>query len=158
MKLQEFCNHLTEIESLNFIQIDGSPVPSHFHITEAGLTTKHFVDCGGTIRVEKTISMQLWTADDTEHRLTSKKLLGIISIAEHLWAGEDLDIEIEYQAETIGRYGVEYSNGNFILTPKFTNCLALDKCGIPDAPKKKIRLSELQTIATQSCAPGSGCC
>lgn len=158
MKLQEFRNHLNEIESLNFIQLNGDSVPPHFHITEAGLTTKHFVDCGGTIREEKTISMQLWTADDIEHRLTPKKLLGIITIAEHLWASEDLDIEIEYQAESIGRYGVLFSEGNFVLTPKFTNCLALDSCGISAMPKKKIRLSELQTIATQSCTPNSGCC
>jgi len=27
---------------------EGTYLPAHFHMTEVGLVTKHFVDCGGT--------------------------------------------------------------------------------------------------------------
>jgi hypothetical protein len=36
---------------------------------------------------------------------------------------EDHEIEIEYQGETIGRYGVEIDNGIFHLTRTNTTCL-----------------------------------
>jgi hypothetical protein len=130
-------------------------VPSHFHITEAALITKNFVDCGGTSRSEKFISFQLWTADDLNHRLSPKKFNEIISVYENLFGADNLDVEVEYQSQTIGRYGLEFSNGNFFLTNKFTDCLAKDGCGIP-SQKEKIKLSELQN--NSCCTPGSKCC
>ena len=54
MKLSEFKTLLQTLPEVNFKLTNGQAIPSHFHITEAGLTTKHFVDCGGTIRSEKT--------------------------------------------------------------------------------------------------------
>ena len=77
MKLSEFKSHLEGMQSLSFIQPNGSPVPAHFHITEAGVSTKHFIDCGGTERVEKYVSFQLWVTDDVQHRLAPSKLMGL---------------------------------------------------------------------------------
>lgn len=156
MKLSLFKEKLNGLRQLNFIQMDGNFVPRHFHISEAGLSTKHFIDCGGTIRIEKNISLQLWVANDFEHRLEPKKLLTILSIAEPLFGNEDLDIEIEFQGETIGRYGVNFSEENFILEAKQTNCLAQDHCGIP-AEKLKVNLADLQTKSS-CCTPGGSCC
>lgn len=154
MKLSELKNNLASMSAVNFIQSDGTGVPKHFHITEAGLSTKHFIDCGGTIRTEKAITFQVLVAKDVEHRLEPKKLLSIISKSEKLFDSEDLEIEVEYQAETIGKYGLDIKDGNFLLTIKNTNCLAQDHCGIP---KEKEKLS---TLATQNvrCTPGGGCC
>jgi hypothetical protein len=106
MKLSQFKHHLNNASHLNFVQPNGTFVPKHFHITEAGLTTKHFIDCGGNVRTEKTISFQVWTANDLEHRLEPQKLKKIIAIAEPLFGSENLDIEIEYQTETISRFGL----------------------------------------------------
>ena len=53
MNLSQFKNHLDEVSQLNFIQPNGNFIPSHFHITEAGLTTKNFIDCGGTLELKK---------------------------------------------------------------------------------------------------------
>ena len=78
MKISQFKNHLDNVPELNFLQPNGDYVPKHFHITEAGMTTKHFVDCGGTVRTEKTISFQLWVAEDYEHRLEPQKLKKIM--------------------------------------------------------------------------------
>ena len=75
-KFLETANHLT-------IQLpNGSLVPAHFHITEIGLLSKHFIDCGGTVREEKVATLQLWTADDVEHRLSPTKLHSIITMYE----------------------------------------------------------------------------
>jgi hypothetical protein len=154
MKLSQFKQLLDTVSQLNFVQPNGSFVPRHFHITEAGLTTKHFIDCGGTVRTEKTISFQVWTAKDFDHRLEPQKLKKIIAIAQPLFGNGDLDIEIEYQSETISRYGLDFDGNNFLLTTKQTDCLAKDHCGIP-TEKLKVNLSDLQTTC---CTPGGGCC
>ena len=75
MKLSDVKKSLSTASSVNFQLPDGSFVPEHFHVTEIGLVTKHFIDCGGTVRTEKMTSFQLWEANDFDHRLKPKKLL-----------------------------------------------------------------------------------
>lgn len=155
MKLSTFKAHLTHLNSLEFTLEDGTSVPAHFHITEAGLTTNHFIDCGGQIRTEKSINFQIWVANDTEHRLAPAKLLNIISIYENAIDKNDLDVEIEYQTSTVGKYGIDFQNGKFILTNTKTDCLAKDTCGIP---KQKLKLADLTPAGEGCCTPGGGCC
>ena len=52
MKLSSFIQALKQLTIIQFIQIDGIEVPAHFHVTEVGLITKHFIDCGGVVRKE----------------------------------------------------------------------------------------------------------
>ena len=156
MKLSEFKNQLNTTHAVNFLLPDGSTVPNHFHITEAGLVTKNFVDCGGTIRKENSINFQVWVATDTQHRLEPQKLLKIISTYEKLFGTEDLEVEIEYQTNTIGKYGLAVSGNNFLFTAKQTNCLASSTCGSPKE-KQTLPVEELQP-ASSCCAPGGGCC
>src|SRR5688572_4628645 len=106
MKLSDIKKHLSNLEAVNFQLEDGTAVPEHFHVTEVGVITKHFIDCGGTIRNEKVANFQLWDANDFEHRLKPKKLLNIIGLSEKLLGMEDLEIEVEYQAGTIGKYAL----------------------------------------------------
>ena len=110
MKISEFKNQLTSIENLHFILPGGKAIPAHFHITEVGIVTKNFIDCGGKIREEKVANLQLWEADDYDHRLSSEKLSGIVSLAESKLGMEDLEIEVEYQAGTIGKFGLDYKD------------------------------------------------
>ena len=70
---------------------------------------------------------------------------------------EDLEIEVEYQSETIGKYDLEFNGKNFILTSKQTACLAQDKCGV-DPQKQKVKLSSLAVANESCCTPGGGCC
>lgn len=156
MKLSEIKTHLNTAESVNFELENGTAVPGHFHVTEVGVITKHFIDCGGTVRNEKVANFQLWDANDYEHRLKPKKLLDIIALSEKVLGMEDLEIEVEYQDETIGKYDLGFNGRDFLLLSKQTNCLASDKCGIPQE-KTKVRLSNLQ-MQTASCTPGGGCC
>lgn len=156
MKLSAVKNILTQLESLHFKLEDGTKVPVHFHITEVGMVTKHFIDCGGTVRTEKVANFQLWEANDFDHRLAPQKLLNIISLSEKTLGLEDLEVEVEYQTNTIGRYDLVFKDADFILKSKQTACLASDKCGIP-AEKLKVNLSDLQADKS-CCTPSGGCC
>lgn len=155
MKLSEFKQILSAQKALAFELPNGELVPSHFHVTEVGQINKHFIDCGGTVRRENVISLQLWNANDYDHRLHPEKLMHIIELSEKNLALEDLEIEVEYQGETIQKFGIDFNGKNFLLTTTQTDCLAKDKCGVPQE-KPKVKLSELQAAST--CTPGSGCC
>jgi len=156
MKLSQIKNHLNQLETIAFQLPDGSLVPNHFHVTEVGKITKHFIDCGGTIRNEEVVNFQLWEADDYDHRLHPEKLIHIINLSEKVLGLEDLEIEVEYQAETIGKFGLDFDGTNFLLTTTQTDCLAKEQCGIP-SEKPKVRLSSLQESST-CCSTDSGCC
>jgi len=155
MKLSEVKNILNTVDSVNFKLEDGTMVPAHFHVTEVGAVTKHFIDCGGVVRKDNIANFQLWDANDFEHRLKPSKLLNIISLSEKVLGLEDLEIEVEYQTNTIGKYGLAFNGKDFVLTNLQTACLANDACGIP-LEKQKIKLVQLPIA--NACAPGGGCC
>jgi hypothetical protein len=157
MKLSDFKKQLSQTKELTFVLPNGTKVPNHFHVTEVGQVTKHFIDCGGTVRNEKTVNFQLWEANDFDHRIAPQKLMDIISLSKKKLDLQDAEIEVEYQSETIGKYGLEFNGENFILTSTQTNCLASDKCGIP-TEKLKVKLSDLQNTDQSCCTPGRKCC
>ncbi len=155
MKLSEVKEVLKGLKQIHFGLENGEKVPDHFHVTEVGKVSKHFIDCGGTIRKEDIVSFQLWTDEDTDHRLQADKLINIISLAQEQLNLADLDVEVEYQANTIGKFALEFDGKQFILLNKQTDCLAKENCGIP-TQKPKVKLADLQN--QNSCTPGSGCC
>ena len=154
MKISEFKKQLENTRNLEFYLPDGIKIPSHFHITEMGIVTKNFIDCGISIHEEKKVTFQLWYANDLEHKLTSETVLNIISGSHKILGDQDLEIEVEYQMEqTIGKFGLDYTNGNFELTKKETACLALDSCGISS---EKVKVDIRENVSC--CAPNSNCC
>lgn len=155
MKLSEVKNSLQSLQNIAFQLPNGDLVPTHFHVTEVGKITKHFIDCGGTVRTEEVVNFQLWNANDYDHRLHPEKLLNIIELSKKTLHIEDLEIEVEYQADTIGKFGLEFNGTHFLLTNKQTDCLAKDNCGIPEE-KPKVKLADF--ISANSCTPGGGCC
>ena len=155
MTLSEIKDVLKNAETVNFELPNGHFVPESFHVTEVGMITKNFIDCGGTMRNEKVVNFQLWNANDFEHRLKPTKLLNIIELSEKALGIENWEVEVEYQSETIGKYGLDFNGTNFVLVNKQTACLAMDACGVAEMKPKKA-FFELQTAS--SCAPGSGCC
>ncbi|UWX60769.1 DUF6428 family protein [Chryseobacterium oranimense] len=157
MKLSDIKNILPALGNVEFQLEDGRFVPEHFHVTEIGMVTKSFIDCGGTIRKEEKVNFQLWNADDYEHRLKPGKLLHIINLSEEKLGIGDFEIEVEYQDQTIGKYDLEFNGKNFVLKNKQTACLAQEACGIPQE-KQKINLSELKSGQGSCCTPDSGCC
>ncbi len=157
MKISELKAQLANMSSVNFKLPNGTFVPAHFHITEVGALTKHFIDCGGDVHEDKSASLQIWVADDFDHRLEARKLLNIIDLSAKILKDEDLEIEVEYQTDTIGKYGLSIDKDAFLLIAKETDCLAKIKCNIPQS-KPKIRFSELGLATQNSCTPGGGCC
>ncbi len=157
MTLQEIKSHLQSLDTIAFQLPNGQFVPSHFHVTEVGKVHKHFIDCGGTVREEEVINFQLWEANDYDHRIHPEKLSQIIALSEKTLNLKNHEIEVEYQGDTIGKYGLEFNGSHFILTNRQTDCLAKDNCGVPET-KQKIKLEELGANQQNACAPGSGCC
>ena len=153
MKISEIKQALAEVEAVNFRLPTGEYLPAHFHVTEVGLVNKHFIDCGGVERQEKVANFQLWEAGDYDHRLAPLKFLHILDLSQRILGAEDLDIEVEYQQATIGKFGLVREGNDFVLTSKQTACLAQDACGIPNAA---FALPQLQTAS--GCTPGGGCC
>jgi hypothetical protein len=149
MKVSEMKKTLAQVEAVNFRLPDGSYLPSHFHVTEVGLVTKHFIDCGGIERKETAANFQLWEAGDYDHKLAPQKFLHILNLSRKVLGDDDLNIEVEYQQNTIGKFGLDFDGKDFVLTQKQTACLAQDACGIPDK----------KTAAQSSCCTSSsGCC
>lgn len=158
MKLSRFKEILGTLDGVVFQLEDGTNIPEHVHITEVGQITKHFIDCGGTLRKETLVNFQLWNANDLDHRLYANKLRHIMELSENQLEISDAEIEVEYQIQegikTIGKFGLEFNGAQFVLKNKQTTCLAGDQCGIPTEKPKFI----LAASGNACCVPGSGCC
>lgn len=156
MKLSAFLHHLHQLSNLEFELPDGAKVPRHFHITEVGSIERNFIDCGGMVRKHQKINFQLFVANDLDHRLSPKKLSAIISKSINVLQLPDEEVEVEYQRGTIGKYGISFRAGVFVLESTLTECLASDQCGIPQQ-KPKIRLGNLQQV-TKTEKDSPACC
>jgi hypothetical protein len=115
---------------------------------------RFFIDCGGTVRKTSKVNFQMYIDVDFDHRLSIEKLAGIVDASiNQLGLNPNLELQVEFQGKSIENYGLEYEQGKFVFQALQTDCLAKDKCGIPEKPvKKKVALGQ------SACAPGSGCC
>lgn len=157
MKLIDVKKALEICDEVSFLLPTGFFVTANFHITEVGVITKDFVDCGGVVRREQFVNFQLWNTNDLDHRLKPAQLKSIISIYEKNFGLKDLEVEVEHQGDTICKYGLEFNGKYFILLTKQTNCLAPDRCGVTPE-KQKVSLSSLQNNSQGCCTPDSNCC
>tara|TARA_B110000003_G_scaffold219914_1_gene219686 strand:+ start:547 stop:1008 length:462 start_codon:yes stop_codon:yes gene_type:complete len=153
MLLSAFKQSLIELDTLKFQLPNGQFVPSHFHITEVGNVKRNYIDCGGKLREENKINLQLWVASDTNHRLKPNDILEILQLAEKQLGYSNLELEVEYQQNTVGRYKLAFDGTVFQLINTQTACLTPDQCGIPQE-KPRVRLS----ASGVNCNPNSGCC
>lgn len=151
MKIIELKNLLDRLENLEIYKSANDSIPSHYHLTEIGVEKKDFIDCGGTQRQSEHVVLQLWVANDTDHRLKPTKLRNIINLAERKLNLPNAEIIVEFQANTINRFGLNFANGKLFLENLYTDCLATDACGIPQDFNK-------QEALTEACCAGSNCC
>ena len=118
------------------IKLPDGDVPEHFHVTEIGRVDRKFVDCGGSVRLTQHCSMQVWVANDVDHRITTTKLSGMFSKAEQLISLHDLPVQIEYGDKVASTYDltdVKFVGDDglvLVLEPKQTECLAPEVCGV----------------------------
>jgi|TARA_B110000046_G_scaffold115019_1_gene122211 hypothetical protein len=153
MLLSAFKQTLRELDTLKFQLPNGQFVPANFHITEVGNVTRNYMDCGGLLREENKLNLQLWVASDTDHRLKPNSVLNILQLAEKQLGYSNLELEVEYQRSTVGRYKLAFDGAVFQLINTQTACLAPDQCGIPQE-KPRVRV----TSSGLSCNPDSDCC
>ena len=137
MTVKEFCRALAGHPGMkmHWMLPDNSFVPSHYHITEVGRVRKDFIDCGGTVRSTAACVLQVWVANDVDHRLETEKLASIMRVAGSLLESEDLPVEVEYEDAVISQYpigGMEVTPSGllFYLGTKHTACLAPEKCKV----------------------------
>jgi hypothetical protein len=153
MWLSDFKQTLGELDTLEFQLPNRQFVPAHFHVTEVGIVTRNYIDCGGMLRQENKLNLQLWVASDTDHRLKPKNVLDILQLSKKQLGYSNMEVEIEYQQSTIGRYELDVDGAVFQLINTQTACLAPDQCGIPqEKPRVRISTNGL------SCNPDSDCC
>jgi len=135
MKLNHLKNILEENPNKNIsFFISDHQIPQHFHLTEVGIENKVFIDCGGTTRNTHHCTLQLWVANDTDHRLNSTKMLDILLLSNKIIDNDNVDIRIEYEKDVISQYPIkDYQISDdiiFNLQYRHTECLAPEKCGV----------------------------
>ncbi len=128
---------------------DGGTIPAHFHVTEVAFTKKDFIDCGGTIRHEGKCLLQIWVANDVDHRVDSTTLARILEHGAPVLPTDALPIVLEYAMPglthlSLDAVSVREDALHLHLAHLQTDCLAKDVCGL--------------TPNGDSCQPGSGCC
>lgn len=151
MTLDDFVRVLNEnpAAALHLMLPDGSFVPAHYHVTEVGRVHKDFIDCGGTVRSTTACVLQVWVAQDHDHRLDTTKLAHIMRLAAPLLKATDLPVEVEYENGVVSQFPVtaaEVTPSGVLLHlgTKHTACLALDRCGVG--------------AADAACCNAPGCC
>ena len=137
---------------ISVIWTDGEPIEAHFHVTEVGRVQRDFVDCGGELRRSVTCLLQTWVGEDTEHRITGRKLLKAIEAAAPVLGGEDLPVELEYETCNVVQVKISALEAGAAVVlirgaSKHTDCLAKELCLPPPA-----------SASTTRCQPGQGCC
>jgi hypothetical protein len=135
MNISEFKTHLERFPNaeLRFVLPDGDVIPAHAHITEVGRLDKAFIDCGGVIHRSSICLLQVWVADDVDHRFLPGGLAKVLAGAQPLLRTDDLPVEVEYEDCAITQFPVEeaaFADGvlSFTLGTKHTDCLAKSAC------------------------------
>lgn len=131
--------------ALRFRLPTGGLTPIHAHLTEVARVEKRFIDCGGTVRTQTSARLQLWTADDTDHRVGCAKAAQVLDRGVALLGSMALPLEVEYDFPLLTAFPVvgsivEDGARVFLLGTLKADCLAPEIC------------------TPQACQPGSGCC
>ena len=133
-------------------ELPTTTLPSpHVHVTEVARLDKKFVDCGGTLRTESSCRLQVYQADDTEHRITAAKFAQILAKGAGVLGTTALSVEVEAEAPYLATFPIvatrlEEKQIVLSLGMRHTACLAEDVCFPANLQNKS------------ACTPGSGCC
>ena len=115
-------------------------------ISAVGSRVSLYNENTGTRRAESHCRLQVWVADDLDHRLAAGKLHRILGLAAPLLPQESLPVDVEYEAGYIAQFPLESLapvNGELHLRlgVRHTACLAPDKCGVPPSAPRPIDFS-----------------
>lgn len=135
IKYQNFTNSFINNSDhlIEFYLPDGTQIPKNFHITDVGSVFRHFIDCGGKIRNESYIQIQLWLGKDIEHRLNGQTVSTILKhssvVLGKLSDLQNAEVIMEYKEKLTSQYPIkkiEVSNKSIkcYLEEIQTQCLA----------------------------------
>ena len=157
MKLNELKTILADApdKPLRFILPTGTKIPIHAHITEIARIEKRFIDCGGTFRTETFCRLQVWFADDTDHRATARMLLKILDKSASFLESDELDVDVEYEAPFVSQFPISdvvVENDALVirLNSRNTACLAEDRC-LPPALNKQPKFKGIPSLTVEKC-------
>lgn len=158
MKLSELKKFLAQNpeKNIRFILPTGTKIPVHAHITEVARIEKRFIDCGGTFRTETLCRLQIWFADDTDHRATARILLKILDKSASFLETEEMDVDVEYEAPFVSQFPIleviaERDALLVRLGSKHTACLAEDRCLPPELNKQPIKFKAFPSLKPTTC-------
>lgn len=158
MKLSELKKALAQHSEkiLRFILPTGTKIPIHAHITEVARIEKRFIDCGGTFRTETICRLQVWFAEDTDHRASARMLLKILDKSSSFLETDEMDVDVEYEAPFISQFPISElsTEGDAVvlrLGSKPTACLAEDRCLPPTTKKQSIEFKGIPTLKPTKC-------
>lgn len=136
MNIKELINILnSNQEKYIKFYLNDQEIPQHFHLTEIGRQNREFIDCGGTRRKTEHCVLQLWVANDLEHRLNSTKMLKIVNMGLDLFLHEIPEVYVEYEDISTSQHPIVSCSTKedeicFYLGQIHTACLAPEKCGV----------------------------
>lgn len=157
MKLSELKQILADHsdKNIHFVLPTGTKIPPHAHVTDVARIEKQFIDCGGTIRTESMCRLQVWFADDTEHRIGARMLLKVLEKASFIGT-EDLDVDVEYEAPFISQFPIvtaaEEAEVLVVhLGIRHTTCLAQDRCLPPPIKSESLLFRPMPNLQPTKC-------
>jgi hypothetical protein len=143
-------------KQVGFVLPNGQRVPAHFHITDVGSVHRHFIDCGGQVREEYFVQIQLWLGADKAHRLSCDTAAKILQqsqvVLNKLPELARREVMVEYQTEVAGLYAIGEIRVTdkevvFELQAAKTQCLAALR-----------HEQDKQDGAASACCGQSSCC
>jgi hypothetical protein len=118
---------------VNFYLPNNFKIPKEFHITDIGSVLRSFIDCGGVIRNESYLQIQLWVGKDSNHRIKAEIVEKIIKkakpVLDKLPNLANSNIFIEYKDNIVSQYQIDSykitdKSIDFYLKHIDTQCLA----------------------------------
>lgn len=153
LTLQRLVEALNEADGriVRFELPTSSLLSPHVHVTEVARLDKKFVDCGGTLRTDSSCRLQVYQADDTEHRITAAKFAQILAKGAGVLGSSSLPVEVEAEAPYLSVFPViatRLEDKQIVLSlgMRHAACLAEDVCFPANLQDKS------------ACTPGAGCC
>ena len=123
MKTNDFINILEKCSfkgSYPFRDASEARIPTGFHVIDAGVKAKNLIDQWGNLKHTHDFSFKLWHGNgrDSGEGLVAEKFLPIIYKILDPYGSPNLNVEVEYEGNTLEVYGLSWAGSCFMLCHK----------------------------------------
>lgn len=152
MNVSEFIEFLGSrgASEVVFYLNNGTVFSPHFHISFISKVDKTGFTCEKIPYAEAFVEIQLWVADDVNHRISGDKFLSILSKLDLQAADllKDLNIQLDLNG-VLSSFSLRQSEGLLVLNPLKASCPVPELCVVDNVQEE---------VNSGACKPGSGCC